>query len=82
MKPAIEISAATLDSALPGSALPGSALPGSALLGSAVTPEEGARVLSPDALAFVAGLAQRFEPVRQELLARRKQRDAQIAAYL
>jgi malate synthase len=39
-------------------------------------------VLSPDVLAFVAGLAQRFEPVRQELLARRKQRDAQIAAYL
>ncbi|MEY2933359.1 MAG: hypothetical protein RL033_4108 [Pseudomonadota bacterium] len=70
MKPAIEISAVTLDSALPGSALPG----------SAVTPEEAARVLSPEALAFVAGLAQRFEPVRQELLARRKQRDAQIAA--
>src|SRR5688572_27154401 len=54
MKPAIEISAATLD--------------------------ETARVLTPEALEFLAGLAQRFEPERQELLARRKQRDAQIAA--
>lgn len=75
MKPAIEISAATLDSVSPSSATQDSALPG-----SAVTPEEGARVLSPEALAFVAGLAQRFEPARQELLARRKQRDRQIAA--
>jgi malate synthase len=40
---------------------------------------EGARVLTPDALAFVAGLAHQFEAERRALLERRKQRDAQIA---
>lgn len=40
---------------------------------------EGARVLTPDALAFVAGLAQKFEGERRASLERRKQRDAQIA---
>jgi malate synthase len=41
---------------------------------------EGARVLTPDALAFVAALAEKFEPERRALLERRKQRDAQIAS--
>ena len=41
---------------------------------------EQARVLSTDALAFVASLAERFEPARQAALERRKQRDAQIAS--
>ena len=47
---------------------------------SAATLDESSRVLTKEALEFVAELAQRFEPVRQELLARRKQRDTQIAA--
>jgi malate synthase len=34
-----------------------------------------ARVLTPEAMDFVAGLNQRFEPVRQELLARRERRE-------
>ena len=42
--------------------------------------EASARVLTPQALEFLAELAQRFEPVRQQLLEQRKQRDAQIAA--
>jgi len=41
---------------------------------------EGARILQPDALAFVAGLAEKFEPERRALLERRRQRDAQIAS--
>jgi malate synthase len=41
---------------------------------------EGARVLTADALAFVAGLAEKFEPERRAALERRKQRDAQIAS--
>jgi malate synthase len=46
--------------------------------GSAIA--EGAAVLTREALEFVAGLVERFEPRRQELLERRTQRDAQIAA--
>jgi malate synthase len=41
---------------------------------------EGARILQPDALAFVASLAETFEPERRALLERRKLRDAQIAS--
>jgi malate synthase len=41
---------------------------------------DGASVLTPDALAFVAGLAEKFEPERRAALERRKQRDAQIAS--
>lgn len=36
--------------------------------------------MTPEALAFVAGLAQTFEPERRALLERRQQRDAQIAS--
>ncbi len=36
------------------------------------------RVLTPDALAFVAALARRFEPVRRDLLSRRLRRYQQI----
>jgi malate synthase len=39
-----------------------------------------AEVLTPDALAFVAGLHERFEPRRRELLAARAQRRRRIAA--
>ena len=38
------------------------------------------RVLTPGALAFVAGLARKFEPVRQSLLARRVARQAELDA--
>jgi malate synthase len=37
-------------------------------------------VLTPDALAFLAGLHHRFEPARRELLARRRARQAEIDA--
>jgi malate synthase len=47
---------------------------------SGTTIAEGQQVLTRDALSFVAALAARFEPVRQELLERRRQRDAQVAA--
>jgi malate synthase len=40
----------------------------------------GSSVLTADALAFVASLAQKFEPERRALLARRGQRDREIAA--
>jgi len=40
----------------------------------------GARVLTDDALAFVAELARRFEPARRELLARRAERQRAITA--
>jgi len=40
----------------------------------------GAEVLTPEALAFLAGLHRRFEPRRRELLALRRQRRAEIAA--
>src|SRR5712691_11081916 len=43
-------------------------------------PEGCAAVLSPDALAFLAGLARRFEPVRRELLARRAARQRELDA--
>ncbi|MFI3246610.1 MAG: malate synthase A [Ferrimonas sp.] len=39
---------------------------------------ESARILSPQALGFVAELAERFQPRRQHLLALREQRQAQI----
>src|SRR4051812_14710523 len=38
------------------------------------------RILTPDALAFVADLQRRFEPVRLELLHRRKERQAELDA--
>jgi malate synthase len=41
---------------------------------------DGAKVLTREALAFVAELEARFGPVRAQLLARRRQRDAEIAA--
>jgi malate synthase len=41
---------------------------------------EAAQVLTPEALAFVADLHRRFNPTRQELLARRPERQRQIAA--
>jgi len=46
---------------------------------SPVAPEL-ASVLSPEALAFVAGLHRRFNPTRQTLLRRRQERQAAIAA--
>ncbi len=42
--------------------------------------EGAARVLTPDALAFVADLARRFEPRRQELLRARHERWARLRA--
>jgi malate synthase len=47
---------------------------------SGTTIAEGQQVLTRDALSFVAELAARFEPARQALLERRRQRDAQVAA--
>ncbi|MFL5717672.1 MAG: malate synthase A [Chloroflexota bacterium] len=38
------------------------------------------RILTPDALAFVADLQRRFEPVRLDLLHRRKERQAELDA--
>src|SRR3954447_21433307 len=38
------------------------------------------RILTPDALAFVADLQRRFEPLRLELLHRRKERQAELDA--
>ena len=45
-------------------------------------PAEGrlADILTPEALAFVASLQREFDPRRQELLARRAERQARIAA--
>ncbi|MEY9836152.1 malate synthase A [Streptacidiphilus sp. EB103A] len=42
--------------------------------------DRGEEVLTPEALAFVAGLSRRFGPRRRELLALRKERRARIAA--
>ncbi len=41
---------------------------------------EQAAILTPEALAFIAGLARKFEPVRQSLLERRAQRQAELDA--
>jgi malate synthase len=41
---------------------------------------ESSRVLTPDALAFVAELSRRFEPRRQELLQARQERSARLRA--
>ncbi len=38
------------------------------------------RVLTPEALAFVADLARRFEPTRRQLMARREERQAKLDA--
>jgi malate synthase len=46
----------------------------------APTLPEYARVLAPEALAFVAALSRRFEPRRQELLARRAARQKEFDA--
>ncbi len=43
-------------------------------------PSEVAHVLSPEALAFVAALHREFNPAREQLLARRQERQAAIAA--
>ncbi len=43
-------------------------------------PTEAAHILSPEALAFVATLHREFNPVREQLLARRQERQAAIAA--
>ena len=42
-------------------------------------PEQGS-VLTPEALAFIAGLARKFEPVRQSLLQNRVRRQAELDA--
>ena len=49
----------------------------------APVPAAYARILSPEALAFVAGLARQFEPRRRELLGRRaeRQRDFDAGAF-
>jgi malate synthase len=52
----------------------------SALNIAAPIPPEYARVLTPDALAFVAALCRNFEPRRQELLARRAARQKEFDA--
>ena len=46
---------------------------------ASVTPEQSA-ILTPDALAFVAELARKFEPVRLSLLERRVERQAELDA--
>src|SRR5262252_6241796 len=43
-------------------------------------PVDVAHVLSPEALAFVAGLHRKFNPTREALLTRRNERQAEIAA--
>src|SRR5438477_292767 len=43
-------------------------------------PAEGADILSPAALRFLAALARRFEPERQRLLARRRERQHELDA--
>jgi malate synthase len=47
---------------------------------SGPTLAESSSVLTPEALAFVASLVDRFGPTRTELIARRRRRDAEIAA--
>ena len=58
--------------------LKGRAPAGVEVLGPAVPGAD--EVLTPDALAFLAALHHRFEPTRQELLARRLTRQAEIDA--
>src|SRR5260221_3885030 len=53
-----------------------SASPSVALSGRGTT--EFAEILTPDALEFIAKLHRRFEPRRQELLARRAARQAEF----
>ncbi|MFN3325676.1 MAG: malate synthase A [Bryobacteraceae bacterium] len=43
-------------------------------------PPEFAEILTPEAVAFVAALARKFEPRRQELLARRAERQKELIA--
>jgi malate synthase len=43
-------------------------------------PTDAAHILSPEALAFVAALHREFNPVREQLLARRQERQAAIVA--
>jgi malate synthase len=45
---------------------------------AAVVPPAAATILSPEALEFVAGLAREFQPVRDQLLARRVDRQREI----
>ncbi len=54
-------------------------LPAGMEISAAVTPEY-AEILTPQALAFVAGLARKFEPTRQALLARRAARQKEFDA--
>ncbi len=56
----------------------GATPPGVEITGSAVPGSE--RVLTPDALAFVADLQRRFGPLRVDLLERRKERQAALDA--
>jgi malate synthase len=58
--------------------LKGGAPAGIEIVGPAVPGSD--EVLTPEALAFLAGLHRRFEPTRQELLARRRIRQAAIDA--
>ena len=48
-------------------------------INASVTPEQSA-ILTPQALDFIAGLARKFEPVRQSLLQRRVQRQIELDA--
>ena len=41
-------------------------------------PADYASILTPEALDFIAGLARTFEPTREQLLARRAQRQADL----
>jgi malate synthase len=58
--------------------LKGRAPAGVEIVGAAVPGSD--EVLTPEALAFLAGLHHRFEAARQELLARRRSRQAEIDA--
>ena len=53
--------------------------PAGIVVTASVSPEQ-ARILTPEALAFIAGLARKFEPVRLSLLERRMQRQAELDA--
>ncbi len=53
--------------------------PAGIAISTSVTPEQ-ARILTDDALTFIAGLARQFEPVRQSLLERRVARQAELDA--
>jgi malate synthase len=53
--------------------------PAGIAISATVTPQQSS-ILTPDALAFIAGLARKFEPVRQSLLQQRVKRQAELDA--